>query len=246
LVLILFLKLQIGYSWLICLPSTTLPAAICSYASQNTALFAIDPSADSEIDTKRIEGERIIKKAAIEAGAIEEQLAIEWRTGRVIVTVDSAITYIKGRKDDDVGVEINYDDNLENIIPEEGEDDDDKEEENGTDITKIARAINSAFKQEEEGSVGFSIPVYHAIEVTTPGATDELSGIMFESYKGFDVIIDMIDPKSKKRKIVEGRLVERNDEHTIVNQKGRMRKLKNYTVESVKLPPAKREKGSRK
>ena len=69
---------------------------------------------------------------------------------------------------------------------------------------------------------------------------------MFESYKGFPVIAEIIDPKNKdKVKIVEGKLVERNEKQTVLNQKGRLRKLKNEQVISLKLPKAKREKGAK-
>ena len=61
--------------------------------------------------------------------------------------------------------------------------------------------------------------------------------------KGFDVICQQEDPKTKKVKQVEGRLVERNNEFTIINVKGRVKKMKNSTVLSVKLPKAKKEKG---
>jgi hypothetical protein len=40
---------------------------------------------------------------------------------------------------------------------------------------------------------------------------------------------------------IEGRLVERNEEYTILNLKGRMKKLPNEQVRSVKLPKAKKE-----
>ena len=98
--------------------------------------------------------------------------------------------------------------------------------------------------EEGEGSMGYNIAVHHEIEVTTPGASDELEGIMFEAYKGFTVTVETLDPKKKdKVKIIEGNLVERTDDFTILNVKGRRRKLKNQIVLSVKLPKAKREKG---
>ena len=72
-----------------------------------------------------------------------------------------------------------------------------------------------------------------------------MSGIMFESYRGFSVFVEVIDPKKDKVQIMEGKLVERNEKQTIVNVKGRVRKLKNELVLSVKLPKAKREKGAK-
>ena len=95
-----------------------------------------------------------------------------------------------------------------------------------------------------EDEVGLEIAENYEIEVTTPGASDELYGIMFESYKGFDVICRYEDPKAKKgAKEIQGRLVERNDQVTIINMKGRMKKIKNDLVVFVKLPKAKKEKG---
>jgi ribosome maturation factor RimP len=113
----------------------------------------------------------------------------------------------------------------------------------GVDVAALARAINGAL---DDGGIGLLIAETHEIEVTTPGASEELQGrVMFEAYKGFDVICQQMDLKTKKVKQVEGRLVERNDEFTILNIKGRMKKLKNNTVLSVKLPKAKKEKGGK-
>ena len=98
---------------------------------------------------------------------------------------------------------------------------------------------------------------------------------MFEVYKGFDVIMDYWEvPKKKKKKksgkagkddansnveeeeeeepkktqkIIEGKLVGRDGEKdvTMINVKGRIIKIKNDMIESVKLPKAKREKGAK-
>lgn len=109
------------------------------------------------------------------------------------------------------------------------------------DIAQLARAINAAFNDD---GIGLAIAESHEIEVTTPGITDELVGdVMFQAYRGFEVICQQVDPKTQKVKTIEGRLVERNDEFTILNIKGRTKKMKNGTVLSVKLPKAKKEKG---
>ena len=57
---------------------------------------------------------------------------------------------------------------------------------------------------------------------------------MFESYKDFNVFVET-DPKSdgKVNIVVQGKLVERNEKQTIVNVKGRLRKIKNELVLSV-------------
>ena len=66
---------------------------------------------------------------------------------------------------------------------------------------------------------------------------------MFEAYKGFDVICRYEDPKKKKVTEIAGRLHDRTDEITVINIKGRMKTIKNESVESIKLPKAKTEKG---
>jgi hypothetical protein len=104
----------------------------------------------------------------------------------------------------------------------------------GVDIAALARAINQAF----QGSV---LAELYEIEVTTPGASDELSGILWQAYRGFDVIATYTHPKTNQVQTLEGRLIERTADHTILNLKGRLKKLDNGTVQSVKLPPAKKE-----
>jgi ribosome maturation factor RimP len=113
----------------------------------------------------------------------------------------------------------------------------------GIDIAALARAINAAL--DDEG-VGFAIAESHEIEVTTPGASDELQGpVMFKAYKGFDVLATFIDPKKKTQKTIEGKLHERNNEFTVINIKGRLKNIKNQMLVSVKLPKPKKEKGAR-
>ena len=203
----------------------------------------------------KAEGEKIIINAAMEAGARAEQLSIEWKAGRIIVTVDGAacLSAIQGDEEDEDIVEYD-DDRLDQTVIEKFEqefekadaaDVNEKDGDDVTDVVSISRAINAAFKDAGEGSVGFSIAVHHEIEVTTPGASDELSGVMFNSYKGFNVIVTAKDAKTGKKKVIEGKLVERSDDITIINVKGRMRKIKNPTIESVKLPKAKKEKRNR-
>jgi hypothetical protein len=208
------------------------------------------------------EGERIIKKGAVKAGAKAEMINIAWKSGRVVVTVDGS-AYIQGdfEREDDVNLDLDdefldYEDyGNDEFVGELGDESDElgeyenevpEEAEGGVDVVAIARAINAAFDEEGEGSVGYNVAVHHEIEVTTPGATDELYGIMFEAYKGFDVILETHDAKTGKLKKVEGKLVEKDDEFIRINQKGRMRKFKHELVKSVKLPKAKKEKGARR
>jgi hypothetical protein len=154
--------------------------------------------------------------------------------------------------DDDVDFRSNDDNKrniLETVVPS-----------TGVDIAMLARAINGALlancssnddhddddsndNQHHDEDVGTWIAETHEIEVTTPGAPNELSGIMWEVYRGFDVLCDHMDPKTKVQKTIEGKLKERTDEFTILNIRGKIRKLPNRNLVSVRLPKAKRETG---
>lgn len=68
---------------------------------------------------------------------------------------------------------------------------------------------------------------------------------MFEAYKGFDVICRYDDPKKNKVTEILGRLHDRTEEITVINIKGRMKKIKNESIQSLKLPKAKKEKGAK-
>jgi len=145
---------------------------------------------------------------------------------------------------------------------------------------QIARTINELLAADGEDSPAFKIAKLHEIEVSTPPFDNVLRGrLMFENYKGFDVMIEHFEePKKKKKKkkskafkdstptndasdssieqeevakpkltITEGKLVERDYEKevTLINVKGRIKKIKNDKIESVCLPKAKREKGAK-
>jgi len=181
------------------------------------------------------QGNELIYKAARLCGASEENIAIEWKPGRVVVQVSGDSVYVAAPLEErEVAV----------LAVEEYDDDETPPPPNGIDVSAVARAINAAL--DDEDGVGSEIAATHEIEVTTPGSGDELAGqIMFDAYKGFGVIVQHQDPKTNKTKTIEGSLVERNAEFTVINIKGRMKKLKNADVVSVKLPRAKKEKGSR-
>jgi|UPI000581B55B ribosome maturation factor RimP len=202
-------------------------------------LYATLPKGYEEVGT------RLIQEAGRQCGITDDnRLKAEWKAGRIIVTVYGD-SYVSDPVDSDADFEegddyIDIDDremeHLEVAVnavasPPPG----------AVDVTQLTRAINAAFDADE---VGLAIAEAHEVEVTTPGASDELSGIMFQSYRGFDVIVQHMDKNTKKQKIIEGRLHERNDEFTVINIKGRMKNLKNQDIISVKLPKAKREKGS--
>jgi len=145
---------------------------------------------------------------------------------------------------------------------------------------QIARTINELLAADGEDSPAFKIAKLHEIEVSTPPFDNVLRGrLMFENYKGFDVMVEHWEETKKKKKkkksksqkdntptddasdssiekeevakpkltITEGKLVERDYEKevTLINVKGRIKKIKNDKIESVCLPKAKREKGAK-
>lgn len=186
---------------------------------KSTALFAALP------ENYQAVGDELILEAGASCGA--SSLDISWKGGKVTVVVKDNAFLSSPEEDGE----------------EDGEEEEDSSPSNGVDVTVLARAINGAFDQDE---VGLLIAETHEIEVTTPGAPEELldllSSPVWESYKGFDVQAQFMDPKTKKLKTIDGRLHDRTNEFTVLNIKGRMKKLKNESVLSVKLPKAKREK----
>ena len=209
--------------------------------STTTRLFALLPENYQAI------GEKLIRDAGVQCGATD--LEIEWKDGKLKVVVLSD-AFLSNTNDG-----VGEDEVEEDEVEEDEEESDDEEEESdeisleqqpvvsttttGVDVGALARTINAAL---DDGGVGLQIAENHEIEVTTPGAPDELSGIMWDVYQGFDVICEHRDPKTAKLKKIDGRLQERNSEFTVINIKGRMKKLKNVDIISVKLPKAKKEK----
>jgi len=179
----------------------------------------------------------------------EDEIEIQWKPGKIVVTL-LCESFLQANTDEDDDADLEYDEVIQDSALEEFDNDfagndSDEVEEGKASVVEVARAINFALGEMGEGSVANNIAVHHELEITTPGASDELYGIMFESYKGFDVFVETIDPKSdgNVNVVVQGKLVERNEKQTIVNVKGRLRKIKNELVLSVKLPKAKKEKG---
>ena len=179
------------------------------------------------------------------------------------------------------GAELMYDDEVESNPdddiddPQDELDDDDYEstfesefDNNRIDLSRIARTINELLAQDGEDSLSYTIAKLHEIEVSTPEFDNVLKGRrMFESYKGFDVIVEYWEEEKKKKvenvmsksqknntdnitdkrklKITEGKLVSRDYEKeiTLINVKGRVAKIRNDMIVRVYLPKAKREKG---
>ena len=232
---IILLLLPCASAWITAGPVQQQQRRVTSSRS-TTRLLALLPENYQAI------GEKLIRDAGVQCGATD--LEIEWKDGKlkVVVLSDAFLS----NTNDGVG---------EDEVEEDEEESDDEEEESdeisleqqpvvsttttGVDVGALARTINAAL---DDGGVGLQIAENHEIEVTTPGAPDELSGIMWDVYQGFDVICEHRDPKTAKLKKIDGRLQERNSEFTVINIKGRMKKLKNVDIISVKLPKAKKEK----
>jgi hypothetical protein len=134
-----------------------------------------------------------------------------------------------------------------------GDDDDSVENEENIDDDDDDGSDNVVSIQK---SIGLAIAEVHSIEVTTPGVSDDLLVLVktnpsiLNVYKGFEIKIEQKDLKTVKKaktkqKIIEGRLVEYNKEFTIININGRMKTIRNDTIISMKLPKAKKEKGTR-
>jgi len=200
---------------------------------------------DNDLQLKD-EATDLIYSAAVEAGAEKSKLSVEWRPGIVTVIVGGLISL--GVTADD------YDESDDDLVLDEEDEvgvDDEEEEIEIPSIISVARAINTALylDSKENGvlSVGNYVATTHEIEVTTPGAPEIVEGeVMFEAYRGFDVIVETNEvKKGGKKRVVEGKLVERDDQFTRVNVKGRVVKVKSENVEVIRLPKAKREKGAR-
>lgn len=182
-------------------------------------------------DDYQEQGTLLIQRAASLLGATVD---IEWKPARIIVQVNEPAYLSPDPENNQPPLE---NDNDPKAIMDE------TPTPLGVDVTVLARAINVAL---DDGDIGERIAQTHEIEVTTPGLScNQLRGqVMFDAYRGFDVLVECIDAKTKTGKTINGRLVERNDSVTVVNIKGRIKKIKNQDVVSVKLPKAKKEKGN--
>ena len=109
-----------------------------------------------------------------------------------------------------------------------------------TRISVVAKYIIKAL-EAEEGEL--RILERHEVILSTPGASDVLeTQRQFDAYRGFDVIVETVDPFDSNR-VLRGKLLERNAMDLIINKKGRMVTIPLNFVQAVRLPPAKREKG---
>jgi hypothetical protein len=207
--------------------------------------------------------------------------SIVFKPGKLIVTIDGSGAFLSAPPEEDtddillddglllddednVWLDNNEDQMLEDQLDMESDDIESMEEEEEddhvsqetnilakNDITTIARAINAALELGGVGSLGYDFASRNEIEVTTPGASNILSGVMFQSYRGFDVQVYLLDQESensrtrlKKRQsstMMEGKLIEKTNEHVVLNQKGRIKKIHNELIDYVSLPKSKKE-----
>ncbi|KAL3788532.1 hypothetical protein HJC23_006570 [Cyclotella cryptica] len=249
-------------------------------ATMPSMILRASPSEEDQLSDMKSVGSSMILAAAMEAGATEPMIHIDWRADRIVVTVDVSLDEEEWEDvlydiDDDGGELVFDENNLASLDYLEFDDNEDVYDEftseddtpgNRIDITKIARAINDYLSQDGEDSLGYKIAQLHEIEVTTPEFDNVLRGDkMFESYKGFDVVVEHWEEDkqrqkkkgpsesddgenyTRKRVVTEGKLVGRDSEkgRTMVSVKGRIKNIKNEMIECVRLPKAKREKGAK-
>jgi hypothetical protein len=113
--------------------------------------------------------EHIIQKAGESCGIQKkEELDIEWKAGRIIVTVLGSVYVSSSRSDDETSAEEEGENENETSAEEEGENENETREVTGVDIAQLAKAINFAMSEDE---IGNAIAETHEFEVTTPGVS---------------------------------------------------------------------------
>jgi len=212
-------------------------------------IAAVAPLYSLSEEAKQV-GEELIRQAAAECDA---KVSIEWKPEKIVVTVQGRafMSNIDTDEDDDwmVDSEVDKVDDEDNFDPEEEAFLEQLENDNddAVNVVELARAINAALDDREGAGIGFQIAETHSLDVTTPGVPDELTGIMWTAYQGFDITCEFTNQKKKGEvTTLEGRLHARDDEYTTINLKGRLKKIPNEDVHWVKLPKAKQEKGAGK
>ena len=185
----------------------------------------------------RIEGEQIIHDAAASVGATVE--AVTWGMAMCTVTISDtsgvkkdAGEYLEERRKRDESYQYMREDR-EAVVTEDAVD--------MSGISVVAGTIIEALQEAEDRDV--DVLSRHEIIVTSPGVSNVLeTQKQFDSFKGFDVIVQTIDPLGSNR-ILEGKLLERTALDTFITQKGKKVTIPNNFIDYVELPKAKREKG---
>jgi len=107
------------------------------------------------------------------------------------------------------------------------------------DVNKAIQAALDPFEEELE------ILSRHELLVSTRGVPGTLTTEKeFVAFKGFDVIVETSAPEGiEQREPILGKLQGRDVHETLINVHGRIVKIPNYLVASVKLPEAEVEPG---
>lgn len=183
--------------------------------------------------------EKIIKQAVAAAGVSPDLVDIQIKGQRIIVTVKAKAII---SADFDVQDQYLLEFSEQEIVAQNETNKQPFENANLSteqiDIYSVSRSINDVIR--DSGDLGEYISNNFEIEVTTPGVSDVLPEGFINSYKGFDVLVDTCDRLTGKKQTIQGILVERSEEVTILNMKGKTRKLKNDEIECTRLPKPKR------
>lgn len=214
---------------------------LSAFPTSNAFLAHPETRASSALfQTLQEAGQDIIQQAARQFGA---EVSIDWKSGKITVTVEGPAILVSATDDEDL---LEWEDEFEETeLMASDEDDLDLDlmsESDAVDVVALARAINAAL---DDDGIGLQIAETHEIDVTTPGASDELQGeVMFQAYQGFDVVCEFVNRKKKDvpTEAIEGRLHARDEESTTINLKGRLKSIPNEDIHWVKLPKAKQEK----
>lgn len=93
----------------------------------------------------------------------------------------------------------------------------------------MSRALDEAIEAEN------LLPDAYVLEVSSPGVSEVLSADRdFISFKGFPVLVETLEPYKGQTRW-EGTLMRREDEHLLINQKGRPIKIPRTLVQQVRL-----------
>jgi len=188
----------------------------------------------------RIQGEKVIYEAADSIGAVIDD--VTWDMAKCTITL-SDTSKVK-KKLDDYLVERQKREDAYPYMREEREaiitEDAKQVDSEGVSVT-AGTIIEALQKAEDEDDL--DVLSRHEILVTSPGVSNILeTQKQFDAFKGFDVIVQTIDPLGSNRRI-EGKLMGRDAMDTSINKKGRTVTIPNNFVDYVELPKAKREKG---
>ncbi|KAL7531228.1 hypothetical protein ACHAXR_003915, partial [Thalassiosira sp. AJA248-18] len=218
-----------------------------SNSSSNSNIININGHDDN--DKMKALGIQLIMQAALQCGATEPMIDVEWKADRIIVTVDVHKDENYEEEDDDwddemddwdeenVEEDIIYDeeiiDDSEEGFDDEFDDGNDLEEEEFDEeglepIMSGSEETNS--NSNSSGKVDLTLIARTINELLSQDGEESLAFTIAKLHE-----IEVTTPE------FDG--VLRGRELTMINVKGRVVKIKNDKIEVVRLPKAKREKG---